>query len=317
MRVETKKIFLLSLLTSTLVACGDKTTTPDGPDKDKFSSQSKEELSMRVIYGEDDRLDLFQVQQKSLIDLADSTMALIQQSDLTDDGSGRTKIRTTKFANSYRLPLCPNERFREQETAAFCSGFLVAPNLVATAGHCVQSQGSSNSDCATTRFVFGFNMKSESDVPTSVATGEIYKCRRIVAHKLDNMGADYALIELDRPVVNHAPLRIRREGAPGPNELMTVIGHPSGLPTKVSGNAQVRKVLSTHFVTNLDTYGGNSGSAVFNSITGEVEGILVRGEADFVVQGNCMASKVCESTACRGEDVTRISNIANIIPDQN
>ncbi|WP_420540401.1 S46 family peptidase (plasmid) [Paenibacillus polymyxa] len=32
------------------------------------------------------------------------------------------------------------------------------------------------------------------------------------------------------------------------------------------------------FVANLDTYGGNSGSPVFNSDTHEVEGILVRGE---------------------------------------
>ena len=48
-----------------------------------------------------------------------------------------------------------------------------------------------------------------------------------------------------------------------------------------------------------------SGSPVFNSDTHEVEGILVRGETDFVTQGSCRVSLVCPSSGCRGEDCTR------------
>ena len=45
-----------------------------------------------------------------------------------------------------------------------------------------------------------------------------------------------------------------------------------------------------------------------------VEGILVRGEADFVPLGNCKVSLICPDTGCRGEDVTRTTVFANRIP---
>ena len=91
---------------------------------------------------------------------------------------------------------------------------------------------------------------------------------------------------------------------------MHVIGHPVGLPAKVAGGAIVRdNTPNPFFVANLDTYGGNSGSPVFNSRTHRVEGILVRGERDFVARGNCTVSFVCPTTGCRGEDVTRITKL--------
>jgi hypothetical protein len=68
------------------------------------------------------------------------------------------------------------------------------------------------------------------------------------------------------------------------------------------------------FVANLDTYGGNSGSPVFNSNTREVEGVLVRGETDFATQGGCQVSLVCPTSGCRGEDCTRTTEFANLVP---
>ena len=62
-------------------------------------------------------------------------------------------------------------------------------------------------------------------------------------------------------------------------------------------------------MANLDTYGGNSGSAVFNAKTGLVEGILVRGEQDYVQKGDCRVSNVCPADGCRGEDVTKILSV--------
>src|SRR6185295_6557109 len=94
-----------------------------------------------------------------------------------------------------------------------------------------------------------------------------------------------------------------------------VIGHPAGLPTKVAGGAAVRdEKPAGYFTANLDTYGGNSGSAVFNAVTGLVEGILVRGENDYVWKGSCRVSNVCTNEGCRGEDVTKVSALADIIP---
>ena len=95
-----------------------------------------------------------------------------------------------------------------------------------------------------------------------------------------------------------------------------VIGHPSGLPTKISDGAIVRENANkVFFQSTLDTFGGNSGSAVFDAKTGLVEGILVRGERDYVQDPvmNCSRPKVCKVTECRGEDVTRITNIKQLM----
>ena len=95
-----------------------------------------------------------------------------------------------------------------------------------------------------------------------------------------------------------------------------VIGHPSGLPTKVAEGASVRSVDTAFFTANLDTYGGNSGSAVFNSLSGEVEGILVRGETDYVFDNerSCHSSYHCGDDECSGEDVVKISEVLKHLP---
>jgi hypothetical protein len=96
---------------------------------------------------------------------------------------------------------------------------------------------------------------------------------------------------------------------------IVVIGHPSGLPTKIAGGAKVRDNSNDIFFSaNLDTFGGNSGSAVFNEKSGEVVGILVRGENDYVNDKDreCQVVNKCADNECRGEDVTRIENIRQL-----
>ena len=94
------------------------------------------------------------------------------------------------------------------------------------------------------------------------------------------------------------------------------MGHPSGLPLKFANGAQVKDTSNaSYFVANLDTYGGNSGSPVFNEDDGTVEGILVRGDTDFVRDNGCFISNVCPTTGCRGEDVTRTTEFAGDVPE--
>jgi hypothetical protein len=172
--------------------------------------------------------------------------------------------------------------------------------------------------CMGTRVVFGFAIREEGgQTPTSVPAGEVYQCAGIVGENEETQGADWALIRLDRPVTNHKPIAINRDAGPPKGAPLFVIGHPAGLPLKIAGGAQVRDPSpGGYFVANLDTYGGNSGSPVFNALTGRIEGILVRGEKDYVTEGGCTRSNVCADDACRGEDVTKISALAGLIPKQ-
>jgi len=265
-----------------------------------------------VVYGEDNRLDLYQVDNSMLLKLADSTVALIDNYKIqVDPATHLARISTVSYADSYDL--CPSEPFYNQQTAAFCSGSLVGEDLILTAGHCIPAQ----EECEGTSFVFGFAVKAADEYPQSVAEAEVYHCSKLLGREQVDNGADWALIRLDRKVTHHEPLALNRSGLISNRTQLVVIGHPAGLPTKVSGGAWVRNASPDgYFIANLDTYGGNSGSAVFNANTGLVEGVLVRGEQDYSYNSanQCYLSNVCNNDACRGEDVTKISAVLSQLP---
>lgn len=282
---------------------------PQNKETQSISTDGK--VTSNVIYGSDGRLDVYQLTDDRLKKLAESTVALIKSTSLAPNSTaGFTLIRGSNFGT--QMNLCSSEKFKEQDTAAFCSGSLVAPDLILTAGHCIELPA----DCSSTSLVFGFAVKSVGVLPKQIQSSEIYKCKEIVKTIRNNSGQDFAVIRLDRPVLNHAVLQLRQSGEMSVGDGLVVIGHPVGLPTKVTTGGKVRSIANAEFlVASLDTYGGNSGSAVFNEQTGLIEGILVRGEQDFVTQGNCTVSNVCAEGACRGEDITRISMARSYIPN--
>jgi hypothetical protein len=244
---------------------------------------------------------------------ADSVVALFRATDVTDNGNGTSTLRTVNFGTAQNL--CASERFREQPagtatTGCFCSGFLVARDIIATAGHCMIS------NVTNIRFIFGFRMRDATTAETVISNNEIYSGVSVIgSQNVQPRGADWALVRINRRVTNHRVANIRRSGKVPDNQAVHVIGHPVGLPTKFAGGAAVRdNQPAAYFVANLDTYGGNSGSPVFNRNSHEVEGILVRGETDFVQQGNCFVSLVCPTTGCRGEDCTRTTVFENLVP---
>ncbi|MBI4679108.1 MAG: trypsin-like peptidase domain-containing protein [Elusimicrobia bacterium] len=263
---------------------------------------------IEVIYGDDDRLDIYQVNNAKLLKMADSTAALFEGYNVKVEGA-KALLTTRHYGDALRL--CKEEPFYEQRTGAFCSGSLVGPDLLMTAGHCVETEEA----CKDAKFVFGFGVKKKGELPESVPATEVYGCAKLVGRAQVDDGADWALVKLDRRVLSHTPLKLNRTGKIENKTLLIVIGHPAGLPTKIAGGASVRDASPDgYFVANLDTYGGNSGSAVFNASTGLVEGILVRGENDYVWKGDCRVSNKCPADGCRGEDVTKISAVSSGVP---
>ncbi len=257
-----------------------------------------------VIYGEDNRKDVFESTDSALVELSKSTAAMISSERLKSiNGDVVISAQTLESRG-----ICAKERFSKQISAANCSGFLVAPNILVTAGHCIKSEY----DCATYKWVFDFKVDHSDQGEVQVPKTSIYSCKKIISRSLDQMSKDdYAVIELDKKVLDRRPLAFRKSGKITKGTSLAVIGHPTGLPTKIADGAKVRSLSTKFFVANLDTYGGNSGSAVFNTQTSEVEGILVRGENDYIPdsQLGCQVSNVCANESCRGEDVTFITNI--------
>lgn len=264
----------------------------------------------KVVYGDDDRLDLFEASNALHLDLAKSTAAMISHSKLTTNTDGTTTVSGSALSTR---GICKSAKFADQLTAANCSGFLVAKDLLVTAGHCITSM----SACNNSAWVFDFAVETSDDDARSVPTSSVYKCVEIIEQSLDRgTKDDFALIRLERAVDDREPLTVRKADKVATGTKLVVIGHPTGLPSKIAAGAIVRDNSNDYFFqSNLDTFGGNSGSAVFDSETGTVEGILVRGETDYVYDGarGCRVPKQCTNEGCRGEDVTRITNIKKLM----
>lgn len=276
----------------------------------------------KMIYGDDNRVD-FYAMTASKKALADSVVSFWENSSVKyDSNSNSYKLKTVNFAD--RLNLCPDERFSEQPIGAFCSGSLVGKDLVMTAGHCVTDQAK----CDSIKIVFGYAVKlPNSQAVTSMPASQVYSCKQIIKRQVgpeptaDNpqavgLGPDYALIKLDREVIDHKPLSINRNGDLKKGTRLFVIGYPVGLPVKMADDSTVRNTQQDgYFVADLDTFGGNSGSPVFNASTNLIEGILVRGDTDFkITPAGCKVSYRTEQNGGRGEDVTYASILAPFIP---
>jgi V8-like Glu-specific endopeptidase len=289
--------------------------------KDHYTSTPLviDKTGQKVVYGEDQRKDIAALSATDPVESkakqnAVSTCLLTSKFRVT--ASGATYDLDLRPYQQLNLPPCSNERFREQKVGGFCSGFLVGNDLVATAGHCCHPTDADVQDIA---FVFGFFAPAETQTPGSFQGNQVYFGKKVVKHRLDQNG-DFAIVQLDRPVTypGATPLKLRRNDAPQENADIGVVGNPSGLPTKAAfgalGDTKIYEVQPVWLRTNLDTYGGNSGSAVFNRDGSLVEGILVRGTTDFLNHNNnCFYSNRLPNIEA-GEWVTRASAFSEFVP---
>lgn len=275
-------------------------------------------IPAKAVFGTDDRIDLYQANDPRFITWARSSAGMINN-DLLQKISNGESLQTLEDIgvsvsgfNLFKNEVCPETPFKDQPVAAACTGFLVAPDIIATAGHCMKES------FYCENFSWAFDYKLDSSGQATIKNENIYHCVEILAQKLvypkkifdqaeydywlqitspnnpsnipepkpigidysqDN---DYALIRLDRPVIGREPLKFRTTGKIELGTKLVIIGHPSGLPTKITTNGEV--VVNDHnnlFYANIDAFTGNSGSPVFNAETGLIEGIHVQGGDPF------------------------------------
>ncbi len=231
------------------------------------------------VYGEDNRAEPY---EKTLwFEASRSVMAQVSNAMLTPQAF-EIPGGTTNTLKSVR-GLCEGERFADQPTFSRCSGFLVAPDVVMTAGHCMKSQ----EYCDGASWVLGYEMDEVTGQPKKILKENVYRCKKILAQSYGDGKADYAVIQLDRKT-DQEPLPLMEEGEIAPvGTNLVLMGFPSWLPLKIADNAQVLGLANKKLLTNLDAFGGNSGGVVLDEKTGTVAGILSSGAKDYVKEGNC------------------------------
>lgn len=293
------------------------TRSPDSP----FSGIGDADLvtatraQTRGIYGVDTRMDFYRIPEGTVKDLARASAALFPV-EKTQPSGGNVALKTKPLKDmrllQSEMKLCANEKFNTQPSGAFCSGTLVGPDTVLTAGHCIHeiSKNGETVPLSEVKFVFGYWMENATTASADLPSEQVFTGQDVLGGEM-NETRDWALVRLDRPVPETIAKPVTdwaREPVQA-GQGVFVIGYPSGIPLKYAPGAHVRDASKPgFFVANLDSFGGNSGSGVYDQATNKLVGILVRGDTDYVEDKarKCLRVNVCPANGCQGEDVTRI-----------
>lgn len=218
-------------------------------------------LAHAGIYGEDSREEFHHP----------SVPAIVRLGDLSALSNGDFQSKAWDLSE---VGLCRDARFFGQKSLASCSAVLVGPDLILTAGHCVQPGDPTG--CQQRVVVFDYAAGRNEDIIPAV---DVYHCVEIVYQHQDTResgyGEDLALIKLDRVVVGRKPMKLAKQ-LPSKGELLKVIGYPWGIPQKVSeGHMLGEGPARLSFRHDVDTFSKSSGGPVLNA-KGEVAGIMVR-----------------------------------------
>ncbi len=261
-----------------------------------------------AIYGPDDR---------RLVPLNTPIRAVFSQlaEDRFEEVEGGLVINPIALNEKYPN-LCESARFAHSPTFSKCTAFLVGPDLLLTAGHCVNNQN----ECEQRRWVLSQKIKGEEG--EFISSEEVIKCHRLLDHKKNTASQnDYALIRIKEAPSLPAPFIFSKKNPFKESQRkrnLYVLGHPSGLPLIHSGQAHIIDDSSKFiFLINSDTFGGNSGGPVIDQESGEVFGILTNGDLDYKLNPDkgCLETYRChEDDDCKGESVVPIFNIPGLVP---
>jgi hypothetical protein len=244
------------------------------------STTETSSVEQPVVYGEDDRVDLYRVTDPALAAFVrERGLALVLGSAVAAV-DGVAKLDSTPLGE--RAGLCPGERFADQPAPVQCTAVLVEERLALTASHCV-----AHLRCEQMALIRGYAFEEEGR-PTSITEGEVRRCAAVVTQARSSPAAeervDYAWILLDGPLPVAAPLVIRGPEEPlQAGESLIEFGHGSGLPLKLDRGtvADPRSGTSDYFLNTADNFHSGSGAPLIDSEF-RLAGIQSRGAADYI-----------------------------------
>lgn len=278
------------------------------------------------IYGSDERLSPSWSQSQKILDILPAIGARVHKAYIRDKRDGTVTLQGAKVSRRHNV--CPNERFAQDVSVASCSGFLVAPNILLTAAHCLTPKKISPfiklwesifwqsprmqrkvnhrralRECQDFSWVFNFNdVHNNLEINGSFIFHNISKeyvanCEDILFFKNnEEQSQDYVLVKLDRSIpvepLSFSEKLVDRSGDLGD---FIMIGHPLGSPAKISHcpDCPVQNNRK-YFRIPIDAFVGNSGSPVLDE-NYKVLGILRGGSKDFndARSGQCKTYYKC------------------------
>jgi hypothetical protein len=269
--------------------------------------------------GTDDRVESGQLTDPNL-PFAAATGAMWLASLIHDNGYGTSRITTTPYTSNAGQPLCTDTKFYNQPVGngLGCTAFFIAPDMVATANHCLSHWGWSWNNW---RIVLDWaNSPSTSFVPTS----HIYNPIALVATGA-NPQDDWAVLQVTPPLEDTratlplSPTISTLEQFQTFSTSVATLGYGNGLPLKYSPNGSAYTFGGNdYFLTDLDIFPGNSGSPVFDTATSMTLGVLYGDFGDDYVldtTANCyrLATYPDDHYLVDSETITWAQPIANLV----
>ncbi len=213
----------------------------------------------KTLYGTDRRKEFYEVTDPIELQVVNSVAAIVKEGHYEELS---TVFHLTGKTLGIDNDLCSGEHYFSQPVVASCTGFVVGPDLIATAGHCIPP------DLTSIRIVFGYRaIRPENDIRviTEVPKSQVYKALEVTSKRYDGKDTreiDYAIMRVDRKINDHLPLPLDTAAGVKTGDELYTLGFPSGLPVKLADQAFVRSVSDKgYFVSNLDTFSGNSAIA--------------------------------------------------------
>lgn len=240
--------------------------------------------------------------------------------------NGTFHLETFLMENTWNI--CQSEPLaKAPPLVTACTGFLIAPDILVTAGHCMVTSGivrdTKNSQCEAFSFVFGYHYEDIENKKLAPITGQqIAHCKKVIyaAHLTEpdnktgnlNFGKDVAIVQLDRKMP-FKPFNLVEKSISekdfAPSQI-SMQGHPFGMPLAESKGVTL-KHKGSYLLSAINSFPANSGSAVKDK-SDEVIGLLVRGYPDSLIENQahkCSVHNRCDTKAekCTQNDPLEIA----------
>lgn len=252
------------------------------------------------------------------------------------NNDGSVHLENFQMENTWNI--CQSEPLaKAPPLTVACSGFLIAPDILVTAGHCMVNSGEvrdvKNAQCEAFSFIFGYHYEDTQNKKIArIAAEQIAHCKKVIYaanlttyDKKTNkgqFGKDLAIIQLDRKMP-YKPFNVIEKSISQKDftpSALTMLGHPFGMPlTETKGMSLEHK--GAYLRSAINSFPANSGSVVKNK-SDEVIGLLVRGYPDSLVENQihkCSTHNRCDAKAekCTINDALEAAGEHIQLLDQN
>lgn len=288
----------------------------------QLASETTEQVGSHdnpVVFGVDNRIEYVNIPEVRLKSLADSVAGMFVAPLVSCTPPNCTLAPLappaggiTQASHPATRPYCSSVPFQNQFGGAWCTAFLVGPDLFATAGHCLAAKNAAptcNQVGGAFKVVFGFHADAAGNSPNNkvVPSSDVYTCTGtpVGAH---TDAEDWAFFKVDRVVAGRIPLISNHAGPLRVSEEHVVYGFPHSVPLKMARDSWIKvdnPLDAVRIGVLADTFPGNSGGPIINIMTGVAVGFASYGaDWDYVdvfgSPGNpspCAAVNVCSMTS--------------------